>query len=333
MEESQTEEPGNAPTILFRSFAVILLSWTILIVLLLAWALKHERDETMAIILGEARSFIKLIMTTRYWNSSHGGVYVPVTKERGANPFLDVAGNKLITRDGRELMLINPEYMTHEIAQIASQRGDVGFHITSSKLMNSRNTPEEWEANALKTFSKKTDEYFEWAPADQQQNYIFRYMSPLWTEASCLKCHAKQGYVEGDLRGGISVLIPASGVLSAQRNRIAVMVLGYSIVWIIGLMGIYLAFRVIKGDYRRRSDLIERLQTAINEVRTLKGFIPICASCKKVRTDEGYWEQIEKYIKDRSDAEFSHGICPECAEVLYPDLVKKKKSNKDSEKQ
>jgi hypothetical protein len=111
------------------------------------------------------------------------------------------------------------------------------------------------------------------------------------------------------------------------------MVLGYSIVWIIGLMGIYLAFRVIKGDYRRRSDLIERLQTAINEVRTLKGFIPICASCKKVRTDEGYWEQIEKYIKDRSDAEFSHGICPECAEVLYPDLVKKKKSNKDSEKQ
>ena len=332
MEEPQSEKIENQPTILFRSFAVILLCWTILIVLLLAWSLKQERDETTAIILGEARSFIKLIMTTRYWNSLHGGVYVPLEKTSEANPFADVAGNTLITRDGRKLMLVNPEYMTHEITQIASQRGDVGFHITSSKLINARNTPEEWEAKALKTFSKKTDEYFEWAPGDRQRNYIFRYMSPLWTEAPCLTCHAKQGYKEGDLRGGISVLIPGAGVLSAQRNRIAVMVLGYSIVWLIGLIGIYVTFRVIKGDYRRRTDLIERLQTAINEVRTLKGFIPICASCKKVRTDEGYWEQIEKYIKDRSEAEFSHGICPECAEALYPDLVKKIRSDKNSEK-
>jgi hypothetical protein len=330
MEESKTDEAGRGSPILFRSFVVIALSWTILIVLLLAWSLKQERDETTAIILGEARSFIKLIMTTRYWNSLHGGVYVPVTNDEKVNPFLDVADNEQITKDGRKLILINPEYMTHEIAQIASQRGDVGFHITSSKPMNSRNAPEEWETNALKRLSKKSDEYFEWAPAGHQKHYIFRYMAPLWTEAPCLKCHAKQGYVEGDLRGGISVLIPASEVLSAQQNRILVMIFGYLIVWMIGISGVYIAYRVIRNDYRERSELIERLQIAINEVRTLKGYIPICASCKKVRTDEGYWEQIEKYIKDRSEAEFSHGICPDCAEKLYPGFMKKKKSDKDS---
>jgi hypothetical protein len=122
MEEFKTDKRGRGSPILFRSFVVIALSWTILIALLLAWSLKQERDETTAIILNEARSFIKLIMTTRYWNSMHGGVYVLVTKEQKVHPFLDIAGNKLVTRDGRELILINPEYMTHEIAEIATKR-------------------------------------------------------------------------------------------------------------------------------------------------------------------------------------------------------------------
>jgi hypothetical protein len=333
MEEPNTDKPANGSTVLFRSFLIIAISWTVLIALLLGWSFKHEKNETEVIILNEARSFIQILMTTRHWNSLHGGVYVPVTKEQKVNPFLNTAENGAITRDGRELALVNPEYMTHEIAQITSQRSGVKFHITSLNLLNSRNTPEEWEAIALKSFSAKTrKEYFEWASAGRQKQYAFRYMAPLWIEAPCLKCHAKQGYVEGDLRGGISVMVPASEVLSAQKNRILVMAFSYLIVWMIGLSGVYIAFRVIRSDYRERSDLIERLQAAANEVRTLKGFIPICASCKKVRTDEGYWEQIEKYIRDRSEAEFSHGICPDCADILYPGLGKRKKSDEDSEK-
>jgi nitrate/nitrite-specific signal transduction histidine kinase len=64
--------------------------------------------------------------------------------------------------------------------------------------------------------------------------------------------------------------------------------------------------------------LIVQLKSALENIRTLKGLLPICASCKKVRNDQGYWEQIETYIRDRSDAEFSHSICPECRERLYP---------------
>jgi hypothetical protein len=55
-------------------------------------------------------------------------------------------------------------------------------------------------------------------------------------------------------------------------------------------------------------------------VKTLEGFIPICASCKKIRDDSGYWNQVESYIRDRSDVEFSHSICPECTKELYPDI-------------
>ncbi len=62
------------------------------------------------------------------------------------------------------------------------------------------------------------------------------------------------------------------------------------------------------------------LEGALAEVNTLSGLLPICASCKKIRDDQGYWNQIESYIQAHSDAEFSHGICPDCAQRLYPEI-------------
>ena len=69
-----------------------------------------------------------------------------------------------------------------------------------------------------------------------------------------------------------------------------------------------------------KDSLIKELKDALNNVKTLSGMLPICASCKKIRDDKGYWNQIESYIKNHSEAEFSHGICPECRKKLYPDI-------------
>ena len=67
-----------------------------------------------------------------------------------------------------------------------------------------------------------------------------------------------------------------------------------------------------------KEKLIIDMRNALSKVKQLSGFLPICASCKKIRDDQGYWNQIESYIRDHSEAEFSHGICPECAKKLYP---------------
>jgi hypothetical protein len=77
-----------------------------------------------------------------------------------------------------------------------------------------------------------------------------------------------------------------------------------------------------------REKLIHELEKALARVNQLSGLLPICASCKKVREDSGYWTQIEAYVQDRSEAEFSHGICPECAEKLYPEFFGKDHVNK-----
>ncbi len=76
-------------------------------------------------------------------------------------------------------------------------------------------------------------------------------------------------------------------------------------------------------DSERERTVVE-LQEAMAKVKVLKGLLPICASCKKIRNDEGYWQQIESYIRDHSEAEFSHGICPDCVKSLYPGLFSKK---------
>jgi len=66
-----------------------------------------------------------------------------------------------------------------------------------------------------------------------------------------------------------------------------------------------------------RERMIDQLKEALANVKTLRGLIPICASCKKIRDDQGYWRQVEVYVRDRSEAEFSHGVCPECMKTLY----------------
>ncbi|HAJ26538.1 MAG TPA: hypothetical protein DCG53_04730 [Syntrophus sp. (in: bacteria)] len=88
-------------------------------------------------------------------------------------------------------------------------------------------------------------------------------------------------------------------------------------------------------DRKRAEEALEeerrRLQQTLDEVRTLRGIVPICANCKKIRDDKGFWNQVEKYVSEHTEAEFSHGICPDCTKKLYPDIYIEKKM-KDMER-
>lgn len=77
---------------------------------------------------------------------------------------------------------------------------------------------------------------------------------------------------------------------------------------------------------RKMEKLIKDLKTALTNVKRLRGLIPICANCKKIRDDEGYWKEVESYIHEHSDAEFTHGICPDCIKKLYPQYYDKNKT-------
>ncbi len=70
---------------------------------------------------------------------------------------------------------------------------------------------------------------------------------------------------------------------------------------------------------------VEELKVTLSEVKTLSGLLPICASCKKIRDDKGYWKKLEAYIGEHSEVDFTHGICPECLKKLYPEYHEQKK--------
>jgi len=81
---------------------------------------------------------------------------------------------------------------------------------------------------------------------------------------------------------------------------------------------------------KQREKLISQLQESLGKIKTLSGLIPICASCKKIRNDQGYYEQVEKYIETHTDAQFSHGLCSDCSDELYGDQDWYKKNKNES---
>jgi FixJ family two-component response regulator len=118
-------------------------------------------------------------------------------------------------------------------------------------------------------------------------------------------------------------------MLTGQEDRevdIAAMRAGASDYLVKGTIDARLLERAIRYAIERkraqeeREQLIAKLQEALANIKALRGMLPICASCKKIRDDTGYWSQIETYIRAHADVEFSHGLCPECTNRLYPDL-------------
>jgi hypothetical protein len=119
-------------------------------------------------------------------------------------------------------------------------------------------------------------------------------------------------------------------ITEKKRSLERLLLISFGIVIVLGLAVLMISIvnfvkekRILVERERteeEREKLILQLQDALVEVRTLSGLLPICSSCKKIRDDQGYWNQIEDYVSSRSEATFSHGICPECAKKLYPEF-------------
>ncbi len=90
---------------------------------------------------------------------------------------------------------------------------------------------------------------------------------------------------------------------------------------VIGISAIERDITARKREENERLKLIRELTDALAKIKTLKGLLPICASCKKIRDDGGYWQKVELYISSHTDAEFTHGICPDCMDRLYPEYT------------
>ena len=216
---------------LFLSFLIV---WTIFLSSFLVWNYFIQKSTIIKLVRSEANSSFQKDVIYREWNAIHGGLYAPVTDESPANEYLKVEERDFITPKGKKLTLINPAYMTRQVHELAEKKYSVHGHITSLKPIRAENRADEWEAKALKLFENGTDEFYE--ITYKENNQCFRFMRPLFVKQACMKCHAKQGYKIGDIRGGISIKIPMVSHNSQFYSQILVLSLTYFAIWIVGLI-------------------------------------------------------------------------------------------------
>ncbi len=260
-----------------------------------------------------ARTSLQKDILYRRWNSRLGGVYAPASPTFPPNPYLRVPERDVNTPSGKQLTLINPAYMTRQVHELEAQASGIRSHITSLKPIRPGNAPDPWERQALLQVEAGAKEYHQVVEAKGQKT--LRLLTPLYVEQACLRCHSEQGYSVGQVRGGLSVTVPLAPLEAVESQEVSGLLLTHLILWAITLLAIF-----VTGAKLQRS--IDERDQARREARTLSGLLPICSHCKKIRDSEGEWQPLESYIAGHSEADFSHGLCPECLEKYYPEIRK-----------
>ena len=226
------------------------IAWTVTVGVSLAWNLREQRGATLESARIQARAAFEKDVLYRRWNAMHGGVYVPVTETTSPNPHLEVPERDIETPGGRVLTKVNPAYMTRQVHELGAEKTGVQGHITSLNPIRPKNAADPWETAALKAFENGAAEY------DSVEVFCgedhMRLMRPLVTEKGCLKCHAVQGYAEGDIRGGISASIPMAPFRATGQAATVSVVAWQGVFWLLGMGGIGFSQRHLRTRIRKQ---------------------------------------------------------------------------------
>lgn len=235
--------------------------WTVIVAASLAWNVAKLKGDILEVARITARSAYEEDVIYRLWNAWHGGVYVPVTEVTQPNPYLtNVPEHDITTPSGKLLTLMNPAYMTRQVYELAAEKYGIRGHITSLNPIRPENAPDPWETGALEAFEAGKTEVS--SIEDIEGEDYMRLMRPLHTEKSCLECHARQGYQEGDIRGGISISVPMMALKAVRSQTMLAVELGHVMLWIIGLGGIFLGTQRL----RRSEELAEKRTKELNKM-------------------------------------------------------------------
>ena len=249
--------------------------WLLLVGTSFSWNHFQINANAEVIARFEASAMFEHIVLTRKWNATHGGVYVPITEDTRPNPYLEDPLRDVVTEQGLRLTKVNPAFMTRQISEIAAEAKGIKFRITSLDPLNPNNEATPWEHDALESFERQQaierGEFFD-------DEHLYRYMAPLYVGVACMKCHKKQGYEVGDLRGGISVSLPVEPILAARDGQLVSNALLHAVVLLLGLASLFAyqryvrrlqhaeeARQVAEGASRAKSEF---LATVSHEIRT-----------------------------------------------------------------
>ncbi len=236
------------------------LSTTIILSIIFGILTAHYNKQIENTLVDNSRILYKMVLTVRHWASDYGGVLVKKQPNTKINPYLPHPF--LVTRQNDTLALRNPALITRELSELSKKMiGDAFFHMASKKYLNPANKPDAFEAKALTYFETHRDKKEFYGFERMNNKLYFRYFAPLYTERSCLTCHAKQGYKEGDLRGGVSIHISAESFELAKKENKLFMLSSLILTIVILSMLLYFGMRrAIIKPIENLTDAAEELE-------------------------------------------------------------------------
>lgn len=224
-------------------------------------SLQNLEHSKLDVASTQGREVFRLVEAMRVWNAEHGGIYVLQTERDPPNPYLSKEMRASATITGQPLTLLNPAYMTRQISGVIEREAGIKLHLTSLNPINPNNKASEWEADALRAFEQAAlKERISIDHLDGKESA--RYIAPLFVKQACLKCHEKQGYKLGDVRGGLSVqwsVEPLTMAMDAARSHTIGV---HAVVWLLVSALLVLAIRQLLCNLNTINESKQALEQA-----------------------------------------------------------------------
>lgn len=251
----ENEQIRKITRLKYYSMAVIF----VIIVVSLSWNLIMIENSIIEAAAIDAKVNYNKDLLYRRWNSSHGGVYVPISDLAVPNPYLShLPFRDLVINDTLTLTLINPALMTRKIYELAAGEGLVSSRIISDKPLNPLNQADSIELIALSQLGSG-DSVFKTQYEVDNTDYM-KFVFPFLTEEPCLKCHAHQGYKVGDIRGAISFTLPMTKYQDAHSPEKAGIIIAHTLFLLIGFAFIHYSYRRFSFSLLSKAKLTAELE-------------------------------------------------------------------------
>ena len=237
---------------------VCMFCWVIAVGGSLKLALNAHHESLKKSYLLAGKTAFQQTVLARVWNADYGGVFVPVSSKSLPNPYLKYVVRDIFSTEGLHYTKINPSYMTRQIANLSEKHDGTKLHLAGLNPINPDNKPYAWEVEALKMFEQGQKVFF----AFNFEDRLFRYMEPLYVTKECLLCHAQQGYIVGDIKGGLSVVMPME-ISSIKR----LILYTHSIALLCGIIMFFFAGKILKT----KQEYLEIARKAAEQASLAKG--------------------------------------------------------------
>lgn len=252
-------------------YAALATLWTLCVGSTLFWGLQHHRGAAETLAASYAETALEKDLIYRRWVSALGGVYTAVGASLQPNPYLEAPERDIQTPSGKRLTLVNPAYMTRMVHELEATTTGARGHITSLRPIRPENTPDPWERESLLAFERGDQEAR--SLVQETGGAVYRYMRPLRVEASCLRCHERQGYLLGEVRGGISATVPVDRVLAIEKGQERFLILGNGLIWVFGNLGLFLSMRGAQNTEKRRLRMLEEQRARESRFQAIFGSV------------------------------------------------------------